>query len=63
MQWLQDLGTHFTEPKPLPIVSVRRTAALSCLLLCLYFALFQPFCETTKWATTTSTYLLLSEIT
>lgn len=46
-----------------PVVSVRRTAAPSYLLLCLYFTLFQHVCETTNWDNPTSTYLLLFEIT
>lgn len=63
VQWLQDLGANFPDLSPLPRVSVRRTTALSCLPLCLYFALFQHLCETTKWDNTTSSQVLLSEIT
>lgn len=51
VQWLQQLGAS------LLVVSVRRTTALSCLFSCLHFALFQHFCETTKWDSAASTHL------
>lgn len=57
------LGRNSPKRALVPGVSVRRTAALSRLPLCLYFALFQHLCETTKEDNTTSTQVLLSEIT